>query len=771
MIRVHDIADDFLADAGAWLPGLPATTEEYLRDAGVVPPGEAGAMADDAQAQATAYSNELRLFGRLGRVFGRRRVYPALAALPIQKNRAGADVVVVVYSFGPGPLKLDDLELGGLRLNGGKRESGTGVKEITATDDPLKGLRYEVREGAAGEPDLTIYPAFGQGASASYADLKKSDGWVSLPLTPPSPKDLTLELQFPSGLAEVKANGTLKQRGVDFRYRYRPVKKDGTYPSEDFKPDGGEGWRFTIQGTTRSVLEVSKTWRNDFLFDSDVAHLPIRVQVKRESGDDHNGTTILSKSVLKGLTSTVAQHPVKKTGVTLVAVEIPLSLLGDNGIPRFSGIATSVLTVWNGSAWSGTAETRNPAAIVRHILLSPENKRALAAGRVDDASLGAFWTDCKGASSDGNLLPDRACDFEFTGQMVIRDMLRLVGSCGRASISKVDGKYGARVDKAWSGDPVQHFTPGNSWGFNGHKIFSRRIHGFRCEFENRAREWNPDLRLVFDDGFSVDGAPAGTVAATEYEPMTFPGITDHDQVLREARYRIAARRLRPEVYELHADWENILCTRGDLVRVNHDVPQWGTMWGTVTSVAGSVVGLSHRVTMDGVSSYAVRFRTSGGVDVLRTVTTGSGEFSSVTCSSAPTGVAVGDLFQFGLNAPGPSVDLLVLAVHPDEDQAARILLVDYNPAVYTAETGAIPSFDPKMTKPPPVLEGAKPPPSTNAPPSSSPGGGGTFGAPGGGNAAQPSPWSGGQTPFVGVSPSAPANGGTSWFSRVWERRG
>lgn len=705
------MSEDLGGDVGAWLPGLPQSTEQYLRDAGVVPPGgEGDSRADDLQAALHNYSNDLLLFGRVPRLFGRKRVFPPLAALPTRLQRSGKDVVVVAYTFGPGPLKFDDLQLGGVPLNKGKRETAGPIRTISDTDLPLAGIRYQVREGAAGDTDVDLFPDFASTVSAgAYAEVKKSDGWVSLPLSPTGAKLITVGIGFPDGLAKVAANGTLSNRSVDFRVRHRAVKADGSYVADDWYPSG-EGTRFTATAKQKTAFETSTTFSNSFLGSHPGKR--IQVQVKREDPDDPPGTTNLSRSILKSLTATSSQQPVKKAGFALVVLEIPTTLLGTSEIPRFTAVTTTVFPVWNGSDWSATAETRNPASFIRHILTSAENKRAVSLSRVDQAALGAFWTDCKGASSDGNLNPDRACDVLFTGTMTVRAMLRLVAACGRGSMTRVDGRFGARTDKAWSGDPAAYFTPGNSWGFNGHKVFSRKIHGLRCEFESRGKDWVDDTVLVFDDGYSVDGALAGTVAATEYETMSFPGFTDVGQVVREARYRIAARRLRPEVYEMNSEWEFIACTRGDLVRVTHDVPQWGTGWGTVTSVVGAVVGLSHGVTMESAHSYAVRFRSQAGADVYRTVTLDVGEKVSITLASAPTGIVPGDLFQFGELAPGPSVDLLVLGIYPEDGLVARLLLVDYSPAIFTADTGSIPAFDPRMTKPPPLLIPVPPPPGT-----------------------------------------------------------
>ena len=71
-----------------------------------------------------------------------------------------------------------------------------------------------------------------------------------------------------------------------------------------------------------------------------------------------------------------------------------------------------------------------------------------------------------------------------------------------------------------------------------------------------------------------------------------PGITDSDLVWKHGRFHIAQLRLRPETYELVTDFENLKVTRGDRVRVNHDVILVGVGAGRVKSVAaGSPQGV------------------------------------------------------------------------------------------------------------------------------------------------------------------------------------
>ena len=77
-------------------------------------------------------------------------------------------------------------------------------------------------------------------------------------------------------------------------------------------------------------------------------------------------------------------------------------------------------------------------------------------------------------------------------------------------------------------------------------------------FYNALMGYQPDERLVYNDGYSSSNA-------TLFEGMSLPGVTDPATVFKHARFHYAQLKLRPERYTLNVDWENLICTRGDLV--------------------------------------------------------------------------------------------------------------------------------------------------------------------------------------------------------------
>ncbi len=130
-------------------------------------------------------------------------------------------------------------------------------------------------------------------------------------------------------------------------------------------------------------------------------------------------------------------------------------------IDRFNGVVSSILPAWDGENWV-VQETCNPASLFRHVLQGNANARPLSDSRLDLARLQEWHEACADVGRQFNMVVN--CDIS------VRDMLHSIASTGRASPTLLDGKWGIVEDRAQS-VPVQHFTPRNSFGFEGRKEF------------------------------------------------------------------------------------------------------------------------------------------------------------------------------------------------------------------------------------------------------------------------------------------------------------
>ena len=343
-----------------------------------------------------------------------------------------------------------------------------------------------------------------------------------------------------------------------------------------------------------------------------------------------------------------------------------------------------------------TRPTSNPASLFGYVLTHPANayriKQTDILAQIDVVALQVWHEYC-----DDN-------GFEFNSVISqtqsVMDVLRDICAAGKASPTYVDAKWSVIVDKPRA-YVTQHFTPHNSWGFESTKVLPRLPDAFRVTFANAEKAYQADEILVFNFGKTKNTAQV-------FEELSLPGVTNARQARHLARWHLAQTKLRPETYTLNADFEYLVCSRGDLVRVSHDVPLWGTSSGRIAAKSGSNIELSEQVYLEAGKSYQIRVRlntisTTPGSDstvlTLAPITT-SDWYSSITLSAAvPANVEVDNLYMLG-EVSKESQQLIVLGIEPTPNMGARLTLADYSPEIYSIDMDSdteLPSFNANIT--------------------------------------------------------------------------
>jgi len=521
-----------------------------------------------------------------------------------------------------------------------------------------------------------------------------------------------------------------------------------------------------LQVTPSFVEKRAETIRRTYRFK--VARDEYDVRIKRVTVA--SGDTVIDDVYWTALRAITNEDPITSSEhLAKIALRIKATDQVKGAVDQFSCVATSICPDWNGAAWV-TRRTQNPAALFRYVLQHPANAKSLADARIDLTKLQTWHNDCQptpqnldnaAAVNKGGGLVGIPCtghgyedgetvqfygttnysnavyvldDTTSANEMVItatyvaenfagtetvtnflftfghvydyrssvESVLRDIASAGRASPAYVDGTFSVVQDKVQT-VPVQHFTPRNSWGYEGSKIFSDIPHAFRVQFLNIINDWREDERIVYDDGYHAGNA-------TLFEMLPLVGIVTPQLAYKHARYHLATARLRPEVHTFSTDVENIVCTRGDLIKFSHDVPLFGVASGRVKAITEAAGELTY-ITMDSImpmvggNDYAIRIRKANGDTVVHNIVTNAGNQTvlELETPAAAHGVAVGDLGQFGEQG-SESVDLVVKSIEPGPNLTARLICVDYNAAIYTADTGTIPAYDSQMTLPYNIFE-------------------------------------------------------------------
>lgn len=359
----------------------------------------------------------------------------------------------------------------------------------------------------------------------------------------------------------------------------------------------------------------------------------------------------------------------------------------NGSISNLSGVVSGIVPVWTGTEWD-LQESSNPAWVLADLITGDVNKRKLDRSRLDLPSLVEWANYCDevptvvfppDSPNYGRPGIDKRyeCNFILDFETTLQGLINSITGAAQASLNLVDGKYGVLLDKR-KNIPVQLFTPRNSWGFTATRTYQDKVEGIIVGYID-GETWEVSEVQVLADGYS-----GGEII----DKVDSFACTSYEQAWRFGRYMLAQATLRKETITISVDFEHLVCTRGDYVKLVQDSMLVGGTAARVVALAGNEVTLDCTLS-DAPNGYAIR--TTAGIF------TGTAEYVSTKVvrllGSLP---AVGDLIVVG-QAENVTLDCIVKAISVNADMTATLTLVEKNDAIFDAETGsAIPTYNPQI---------------------------------------------------------------------------
>ncbi|WP_027517889.1 host specificity factor TipJ family phage tail protein [Bradyrhizobium sp. WSM1417] len=618
--------------------------------------------------------NQAAPFGAVPVVLGRHRQSPFYAAKPYTEIVGEDQYLRLLFCPGYGPLAIDDLQIGETLLSS------------------YSNYDIEVRQGLVSDAAVTLYPGtvdevalsitLANGNDPAGSDTGTGGPWQSL-TTPPDTDEISLDFVAPQGCYQVNSNsGNADEYRVTIKCQYRPVGTVSWFNMSDAV------FNRSTSPIRRGVREV-------------VARGQYEVRAKKQTGDGRDDK-IKDEVAWTAIRSLKNAAPIGfAKPLALIALRIRASDQLSGVISTLNCITTSLVKAYSGAGnvWSDDTASQWPPDLFRHVLQGPANARPVADAGIDLGNLQEWWVYCVANGFKFNQV--------LTSAGSVYDKLADIAAAGRAVPTFINGKWGVIWDRP-DDAIVQHFTPRNSWGFQLQHPYAQQPHGWRVSFINEDNGFTQDERIVYDDGYDATNA-------TLFEGLQFPGVTDPDGIWKHGRFHIAQSRLRPEKISLNVGWEHLVCTRGDRVRVTHDVLLIGLAAARVKAVPGQTIMvdgievtlgaqeivIDETVTIEAGKTYGMTFRVP---DDVRTITRAvdavmtAGDYTALTLVGDLSGIADGVLVAFG-ETDRASANYRVQGIAHQKDLIATLTLVDDAPEISQADQGEIPAYNPNVTIP------------------------------------------------------------------------
>lgn len=741
------LASSFAASAGAGataasfagfvgtVAATAATVSIGMRLVDAISPIVAKQQADpgtsERQLLVDGGSNQIAKYSPIPVVLGKIKITPPLGAEPFSvfsgdETTAGADTgtenflkMLLIWGYGPLSIDYNTLKIGDVLLSDYDSVTAAHLDRITepttaqlAAFDSIYGTDVQqLAGGAIPGPKITVNnvvkdalpPVTGTaGENNEWVPSTGFGEWREFAFTQPSER-ISVVLHFSQGLRRIQLqgdnSGSTAAAPVKIGLQYKigngswqnwtTTTIGGTLDNNNFITGGAPkkdafSWAITLNRGNR--------WNTNDL---------ITLRVRRETGAEIEPNANWRYShdcVVHSVTSYRNTKPTVDPINSKIAKSAFSIKATDQINGRVEGINAVVQTYckdWYNNTWTDRV-TNNPASLFRYVLTHPGTPNRILdseiSTKLDLAKLQYWHSYCVTKGFTYNSV--------IAGSNSVLDILREICAAGRASPIIVDGKWSVVIDEVQN-NIIQHFTPHNSWGFQGTKSVIKYPDCLRVRFFDEDNNYQEDEVLVYKAGKDSTNAEL-------FEEMQFAGVTKRSAIVDHARWHMAQVVLRPERYSLETDSEYLVCNRGDRVKVTHDVPMWGLGSGRLKTVVSTTsLVLEEPVYLDTTKSYTLRIRKQDGSSVTSTIVlpNTSGYYSSVTLSTALTGLTELDLYMFGeLNQE--SQDLIVLGIQPETNGTATITFMDYGvTSTYNIFTDyltytELPSFVSNITKRP-----------------------------------------------------------------------
>lgn len=609
-----------------------------------------------------AQGNVARLGQPIPVMYGRNIIYPDFIGQPYTEYAGNEQYLYQLFAIGQGQFDIEQIRIEDTVVENDVNQTGAFVPATGAFEE----IEYQVIHNA----NVTAFPAQVYTAvEVSGQELEFLDPveYVGPFVANPAGSlvnRIAVDIVCPKGLYYANDEGGLNERTVAFKAEARQIDDSGSPIS---------GW-FTIIDTSFSEKTTTPQRRS---YNASVANGRYEVRMTRTNEKDTNvrAGNDINWATLRGYSRGNQNYG----DVTVLAMKVRASNnLSMQASRKINILATRMLPIWNGTSWSDATQTRSIAWAIADLCKASYGMK-LADSQIDLAGLlqlDAIWSS-------------RLDYFDgvFDSQQPAWEALTQIARCGRALPYMQGGILSVTRDSLET-IPTAMFTQRNivrnSMNLQYIMPSEETADALDIEYWDHGT-WQPKTVRA--------SLPDSTEQVVSNVKMF--GCTGRTQAWREGMYMAACNRYRRRTMNFETDMEGFIPSIGDLIAVQHDMPQWGvsgelTSWDDETLTAG----LSEPVDFGAGNHYMSLRRRNGSVSGPYLVNATSDPFTVIFNDIPDITPDVGidrerTHFAFGL-ADSQYIKARVLSIKPRSLNKVAIYAVVESDFVHIADTGAPP---------------------------------------------------------------------------------
>lgn len=572
------------------------------------------------------------------------------------------------------------------------------IEDIRINANPIsnyKDVQVDIRKGTN---DQTVIPNFNDNFADQSLNYELTESWNTQQVQGDACDAIELTVGFPNGLYYSNDSGGADRTSVTLKAEIRKVGDESwqALPLANQKGMAGhikrrDAWNFiksdnSVTNTSDYSGRIEEATNNAFYrvfrFDNlEKARYEIRM---RCSAKDGKSLRHVNKVYWVQLTQIIYDdfvHP----GKALIGIKALATSQLSGTDPKVTWIQErSEVYVFNPYINKYEAQPADNPAWAAYDLIHICRKiggEYIVFGqphmRLDYNAFKAWADKCKTNGFTFNYIYDTA--------MRLWDALKYPEAVGRGKVIPVGTRFTCVSD--YQSTPVQLFTVANIKQGSFTEEFQgveARANSVEISFLNKDKDYERDVIPVYGDTYDESDT------LTNPAQVELMGCTSLEQAYKHGKHFLRCNKYEIRTVTIEAFTDAIACTVGDIILIQHDIPEWGE-GGRVVAVSGQTITLDKEVSVQPGKNYQLLIR-SNSTDIVSTfnVVNVSG-LNVIVKESIP--VQPDAVYAFGEVSKSAKPFRVLAITKTLSEMTRKIQCMEYYPELYVSDDGTVPSID------------------------------------------------------------------------------